>query len=557
MRLVECVPNFSEGRDQKIIDAIAESIRSVEGARLLDVDPGKATNRTVFTLVGPPEVVLVAAFNAIARAAQLIDMRQHQGAHPRMGATDVCPFIPVSGISMQECAELAKRLGQRVADELGIPVYLYAEAAQRPERISLADIRAGEYEALPEKLKDPSFAPDFGKAEFNERSGATVIGARQFLIAYNVNLNTRSQKLAHEIALNIREAGRSRRDEQGQIVRDENGKPLTAPGTLKACRAVGWYIEEYQRAQVSINLIDYKVTSMHQAFDEISRQADKFGLRVTGSEIVGLVPLEPMLEAGRYYLQKQGRSSAVPDKELISMAVQSLGLSDLSAFEPHKKIIEYTIADDSAWLRNQTLSDFLDELSSESPAPGGGSVAALAGGLSAALGSMVANLTYDKKGFESSRPEMTEIGQRCQALKSAFLQAVDDDTRAFNAILEARRLPKSSPADKDIRNKALAQANYEATLVPLNVLKLSVEALELAAAVTEKGNPNSLSDSGVAVWCARTAAEAAYYNVLINLSGLEQLEADDIPKQADQLINKIRSQSDNVTTSIENRLKGT
>src|SRR5579875_3139465 len=520
MRLVECVPNFSEGRNQKVIEAIAEAISGVEGVELLDVDPGKATNRTVVTFVGEPEAALEAAFRAIARAGQLIDMRQHQGAHPRIGATDVCPFVPVSGVTMADCAELARRLGRRVGEELGIPVYLYAEAAASPDRRNLADVRKGEYEALAERMK-AGFKPDFGPGEFNALSGATVIGARQFLIAYNVNLNTRSQKLANEIALAIREAGRAKRDEGGEIVRDERGNKVTVPGTLQACKAVGWYIEEYRRAQVSINLVDYRVTSVHTAFDEVCRQADALGLRVTGSELVGLIPLEPMLDAGRHYLTRQGRSTGVPNDELIDVAVQSLGLAELAPFDPQKKIIEYRVAGQGGRLRNMTLSAFADELSSESPAPGGGSVAALAGSLSASLSSMVANLTHAKKEYAGLKELMEKTAVRAQRLKAELLSAVDADTEAFNRIIAARRLPRDTPENAAARLAAVAEANKKATLVPLNVMRSSVEALELAELMVEKGNPSSLSDAGVAGLMARACAEGAYYNVLINLQGIE------------------------------------
>lgn len=555
MRLVECVPNFSEGRNSKVIDAIADAIKGVEGVELLDIDPGRGTNRTVMTFVGEPQAALEAAFQAISRAAALIDMRQHQGAHPRMGATDVCPFIPVSGVTMQECVELAKQLGKRVGDELGIPVYLYAEAAQVPARASLADIRKGEYEALPEKMKTPDFKPDFGPCKFNSVSGATVIGARPFLIAYNVNLNTRSQKLANEIALNIREAGRSKRDGNGKILRDAEGNPVSEPGTLKACRAVGWYIDEFNRAQVSINLIDFKTTSVHQAFDEVCRQADKLGLRVTGSEIVGLIPLVPMLQAGRHYLSKQGRCTGVSDAELVQIAVQSLGLSDLSPFDPRQKIIEYRVEKEDKLLRNMTVSAFLDELSGESAAPGGGSVAALSGSLSASLSSMVANLTYGKKGFEILSELMDDIATRAQQLKSEFLRLVDEDTQAFNKILEARRLPKDSDANKQLRETAILEANKHATAVPLNVLRKSLTAMELAQLIVEKGNPNSLSDGGVAGLTAAAAAEGAYYNVLINLGGIEDANFKKVVlADADGLVDEARKRADAMRKQVLFRL---
>lgn len=531
MPLVECVPNFSEGRNQKVIDAIAAAICDVEGVSLLDVDPGKATNRTVMTFVGEPNVVVEAAFRAIARAAETIDMRQHKGEHPRMGATDVCPFIPVSDITMEECVVLAKQLGERVGVELGIPVYLYAEAAQAPERRNLADVRKGEYEGLSERMKDPSFKPDFGPSQFNATAGATVIGARPFLIAYNVNLNTRSKKLAGEIALNIREGGRAARDQSGRIIKDENGQTVTVPGTLKACRAVGWYIDEYKRAQVSINLIDYRITPLHAVFDECCRQADKLGLRVTGSELVGLIPLAPMLDAGRHYLEKQGRSAGVPDAELIEVAVQSLGLAELSPFDPQKKIIEYTVQERAKALTQLSVIDFADEVSSETPAPGGGSVAALAGSLSASLSAMVANLTHAKKEFADRQLLMNNLAVQAQKLKARLLSAVDEDTQAFNRIIDARRLPKDNPEAAAHRSQAMRQANEHATAVPLGVLRKAVELAELSGELITQGNPNSVSDAAVASAMAAACAEGAYYNVLINLQGIED---DDFTSQKRQ-----------------------
>jgi len=555
MRLVECVPNFSEGRNPKVLEAIADAIRSVDGVELLDVDPGKATNRTVVTFVGEPEPVCEAAFQAIARAAVLIDMSKHTGAHPRMGATDVCPFVPVSGVTMQDCVELAKQLGKRVGDELGIPVYLYGEAATVAERRNLADVRKGEYEGLAEKMKDPAWRPDFGPPVFNAAAGATVIGARKFLIAYNVNLNTRSQKLANDIALTIREAGRAKRDAAGNIVRDSEGNPLMVAGTLKAAKAVGWYIEEYKRAQVSINLVDYEQSSLHTAFDEVCRQADLLGIRVTGSEIVGLVPLEPMLAAGRHYLSRQGRSSGVPEAELIEVAVQSLGLSELQPFDPKKKVIEYRVAKAEKLLKNMSLCAFADELSSESPAPGGGSVAALSGALSASLTAMVANLTHAKKGFELLKEVMDDLAQRAQRLKDELLGAVDEDTQAFNQILEARRMPKDSDGARVARDRAVAAANERATLVPLKVLSRAREALELAALAIEKGNPSSLSDAGVAGVMARAAAEAAYYNVLTNLSGLDGEDfRRKVKQEADETVESARQAADSLHDLVVSRL---
>ncbi len=551
MQLVECVPNFSEGRNEKVIDAITDAIRAVSGVNLLDVDPGYSTNRTVVTFVGQPDQVVEAAYQAIMRAAQLIDMRKHRGEHPRMGATDVCPFVPVSGVSMAQCVELAQRLGERVGRDLGIPIYLYAEAAQKAERRSLADIRQGEYEALNEKMKDSAFAPDFGPKTFNAASGATVIGARQFLIAYNVNLNTRSKKIANEIAFNIREAGRAKRNAAGEIEKDAAGNTVKVAGTLKEVRAVGWYVDEYQRAQVSINLTNFEVTSLHQAFDEVCRQAESMGVRVTGSEIVGLVPLQPMLAAGRHYLRKQGRSAGVSETEIVECAVQSLGLAELSPFAAREKIIEYRVAPEGKFLRDMTLAQFADELASESPAPGGGSAAALCGSLSAALGAMVANLTFEKKGFEKQKASMEKLAEDAQRLKKSLLETVDADMLAFNKILEARRLPKGSEAEKSLRDEAIVDANIIATSTPLSVLQAVPELLQIAAQVVEHGNQSSLSDGAVAALMATAAAEGAYYNVLINLkdfgvSAKEQEFASVSRAQAETLMEQVRQDGERI-----------
>lgn len=557
MRLVECVPNFSDGRNEKVINAISDAIRSVQGISLLDVDPGWSTNRTVITFVGSPEVIVEGAFQAIKTAQGLIDMRRHKGEHPRMGATDVCPFVPVSGVTMEDCVKLAEQLAERVGKELGIPVYLYAEAARTDDRKSLADIRKGEYEALPEKMKDKSFKPDYGPSEFNAQSGATVIGARQFLIAYNVNLNTRSKKLANDVALTIREAGKAKRDAEGNIVKDKDGVSVKVPGTLKAVRAVGWYVDEYKRAQISINLIDYSICSLHQAFDESERVANEMGLRATGSEIVGLVPLAPMLEAGRHYLRKQGRSTGVSERELVETAVQSLGLAELSPFDIDKKIIEYRVAPQVKELKKLSLSDFVDELASDSVAPGGGSAAALAGSLSAALSAMVGNLTYEKKGFEKSKPILNELAEKGQALKVEFLRDVDNDMNAYNRIIEARRMPKGTPDESKARDLAMHEANMEATLVPLGVLKRCDDACDLVDTAIKKGNPNSLSDAGVAGLMAHAAAEGAYYNVLINLSGFDDKHAEvaaELAKQAHAHIQSVRKKASAAALAVEEHL---
>jgi len=519
LRLVECVPNFSEGRNQATIDAIAHTIEESEGAWLLDVDPGKATNRTVVTFVAEFDRAVDAAFNAIARAAELVDMSTHSGEHARQGATDVCPFVPVAGVTMDECVELAQQLGKRVGEELGIPVYLYEYAATREERRNLANVRTGEYEALPKKLKTKEFAPDFGPAEFNARSGATAVGARKFLIAYNVNLNTRDTKKANDIAMTIREAGRNKRGPDGKFVRDENGEPIKAPGTLKACKAVGWFIDEYERAQISINLTDFDVTPPHVAFDEVEAQAAKKGLRVTGSELVGLIPLEAMLQAGRHYLDKQGSSAGVPEAQVIETAIQSLGLRELGPFDPKERVIEYRIAEDTP-LADLTVRDFVDVTSTDAPAPGGGSVAALMGSLSGALSAMVANLTIGKKGYKEVTEEMKALSVEGQRLKKDMLYALDADTKAFDEVMAAMRLPKSTEAEAEARDDAIEDATKQAIEVPLGVLRQCREAMEPADAVALRGNSNSLSDAGVAALAAWAGGSGAFLNVLINLPGV-------------------------------------
>jgi len=524
LKLVECVPNFSEGRNKAIIDAIANEISDTEDVKLLDVDPGADTNRTVVTFIGSPDGVKEAAFRAIKKASELIDMREHKGAHARMGATDVCPFVPVSGVTMVDCVKIAKEVGQRVANELGIPIYLYEEAASRPERKSLADIRKGEYEGLPEKLKDPEWKPDFGETKFNARSGATVIGAREFLIAYNVNLNTKDRKLAHDIALSIREAGRNKRGPDGKFVRNENGVPIKEPGLLKATRAVGWYIDEYGQAQISINLINYKITPPHIAFDTICEEAEKRGLRVTGSELVGLIPLQAMLDAGRHYLLKQGKSPGVPEEELIEIAIVSMGMRDLTDFDSQKKIIEYQVRELKGPLVKMDLRDFANELSTDSPAPGGGSVAALAGALGSALTSMVANLTIGKKEYQDNWDAMKDVAVEAQRLKNELLRSIDQDTDAFNNLMNAFRLPKKTDAQIAEKERAIKEATKEACLVPLDVMKNSLEVLKLAQVVAERGNENAASDAGVASLMARSAVEGAGLNVKINLPGIKDSE---------------------------------
>ena len=554
-RIVECVPNFSEGRDRDKIDTITKTIESVSGVVLLDVDPGADTNRTVVTFVGDPDAAVEAAFLAIREAARLIDMRKHSGAHPRMGATDVCPFVPVRGLTMDDCAELARRLGRRVGEELGIPVYLYESAASRPERRNLADVRSGEYEGLAKRAGKPEWAPDFGPDTHNEKSGATAVGAREFLIAYNVNLNTRSKPLAHDIALDIRERGRRKRDADGTAVRDENGKFVMVPGKLQECKAVGWYIPEYGAAQISINLTNYHVTPVHAAFDAVVEGAAERGLRVTGSELVGLIPLEAVRRAGIHYLRRQGQPTGVPERELIHAAVRSLGLDDLTPFDPDEKIIEYRLRREGA-LVDRTVADFADELSTDSPAPGGGSVASLMGSLSAALTAMVTNLTIGKKGYEAAWEPLKETGYEAQTLKDAFRDDVDRDTDAFNELFAAMKLKKSTPEEAAARDAAMLEATKKATEIPLGVLERTVRAVELAGEVVEHGNRNSLSDAGVAALAARACAEGAYYNVLINLAGLEDAEwSAGARERASVALERVRTVADGLTERVRRELE--
>ncbi|MFC1849734.1 glutamate formimidoyltransferase [candidate division CSSED10-310 bacterium] len=553
MKLVECVPNFSEGRDSKIINSITSEIEQTEGATLLDVDPGQATNRTVVTFIGTPEGVEEAAFKAIKRAAELIDMQKHQGAHARMGATDVCPFVPVSGITIEECIQIARELAQRVATELGIPIYLYEDAATQPERQNLATIRQGEYEGLPEKLKDPAWQPDFGEPVFNARSGATVIGVREFLIAYNINLNTKITKIARSIGNTIREKGKFKRGPDKKLVRDEDGKKIRVPGLFQHCKATGWFIEEYGQAQVTMNLTNYKVTPPHLVLETVRDLAQDEGVVVTGSELVGLIPESAMLEAGRYYLQKQGASAGVPVEELIKVAVQSMSLDQLSPFDPQQKIIENRVRIDK--LVAMPVRAFTDETSTDSPAPGGGSVSALGAALSAALSAMVANLTFSKKGFKDLQPVMEETAQAAQSLKDEFLQAIDLDTDAFNKVMAAFRLPRKSDEEKAIREKAVQAATCEATLVPFHVLEKIPKLLDLAELVIEQGNPNSLSDAGVANTFARSAAVGVYYNVMINLASISDEEfVQTLAQQAETLKKQIIEKANTLEEKVSQRL---
>ena len=551
-KIVECVPNFSEGRDMKIINAIVEEIKSTKDVYLLDVDPGEATNRTVVTFVGTPEGVKEAAFKAIKKAAELIDMRNHKGAHPRMGATDVCPFVPVKGVTMEECVQIAEEVAKRVGEELGIPVYLYEYASREDYRRNLADIREGEYEALPEKLKDPKWKPDFGPAEWNEhvaRTGATVIGARDFLIAYNINLNTTDKKLAHKVAKVIREKGYKKKM--------PDGTKQQIPGRLKYVKAIGWYIDEYRRAQISINLTNYHETPLWKVFEVAEEEASKIGLRVTGSEIVGLVPLEAILDAGRHFLEKQGKSTAIPERDIVHAAILSLGLDDVAPFDPDEKIIEYRIQKMAS--KNKLVSlplfDFAEELSRDSPAPGGGSVAALSGALGAALASMVANLTYGKKKYAEVWEDMLRIGNKAQNLKYRFLELIDRDTEAFDAFMAAMKLPKKTEEERRLREIEIERATKKAIEVPLETLRLTREIVELSDELADKGNKNAVSDAGVSALSAYSAAYGAYMNVLINLSGISDEEyRNKIRAEADAILKEVKEKSERVVEKVISQL---
>lgn len=522
-QLIECVPNFSEGNDLNIIRQITEAIESVEGVKLLNVDPGKATNRTVVTLVGEPAMVAEAAFRGIKKAAELIDMRRHKGEHPRMGATDVCPFIPVANITMEETAEWSKKLAKRVGEELKIPAYLYEEAQSKKERNNLSVIRAGEYEGFFKKIKLAEWKPDFGPAEFPAKHGATVIGARDFLIAYNVNLNTKSVKRANSIAFDIREAGRIKTDPKtGKKVTDERGVEVRIPGKLKGVKAIGWYIEEYGIAQVSINITKFRETPLHIVFDECVNSAHERGYRVTGSELVGLIPLSAILDAGKYFLTKQRLSAGVSDSELIHIAVKSMGLDELAPFDPQKRIIEYVLDGvGKSPLINMKLNAFADETASESPAPGGGSISAYVGALGISLATMVANLSASKSGWEERWKEFSDWAEKGQKIKNQLLALVDEDTTAFNKIMDGFKLPKTTDEEKKIRKQAIQEATKFAIEVPYKVMQLSFDSMEIIQGMAETGNPNSVSDAGVGALCARTAVMGAFLNVKINSASYE------------------------------------
>ena len=523
-KLIECVPNFSEGRDPNIIGQITAAIAAVDAVSLLDVDPGASTNRTVVTFVGSPAAAVEAAFRGIQKAAELIDMRKQKGAHPRMGATDVCPFIPVSDVSWEEAIECARSLGKRVAGELKIPVYLYEKAATDPSRSNLSIIRAGEYEGFFEKIKQTAWKPDFGPAVFNARSGATVIGARDFLVAYNANLNTRSVRRANSVAFDVRENGRVQTEDgtpAGKKVLDANGEPVRIPGMLKHVKAIGWYVEEYGIAQVSMNLTNIAETPLHAAFDACSEAAIRRGLRVTGSEVVGMLPKKCLLEAGRYFLRKQQWSEGASEEDLIDLAIRSMGLSELKPFEPKEKVIEYRIEAAGKSLVKMNLRQFCNETLSDSPAPGGGSVAALMGALGASLGGMVANLSAGKRGWDDQIAFFSEWAVKGQQLKDELLFLVDEDTAAFNKVMAAFGLPKDSAEEKAARSKAIQKANQYAAEIPLKVMETASRSYELLAAMAERGNPASISDVGVGLLATRACIEGAAMNVRINLSGLK------------------------------------
>ncbi len=558
-KLIECVPNFSEGNDLTIIKQITDEMEKVEGVLLLDVDPGKATNRTVVTIVGEPEPVIEAAFRAIKKASELIDMRKHKGEHPRMGATDVCPLIPVSGISMEETAVYAQKLGKRVGEELQIPVYLYEYAQADKSRNNLSIIRGGEYEGYFDKIKLPEWKPDFGPAVFNERAGGTVIGARDFLIAYNINLNTKSVRLANSVAFDVREAGRVKREGNpitGKVVKDAEGNDVRIPGTLKACKAIGWFIEEYGIAQISMNLTNYKITAVHTAFDEVCKSAAQRGLRVTGSELVGLIPLEAMLSAGKHYLKMQGRSLGVSESELIQIAIKSLGLDELGPFDPQQKIIEYKLKNAAEEkLIGMNLRAFSDETASESPAPGGGSISAYVGSLGVALGTMVANLSAGKRGWEDKISVFSDWAELGQTVKEKLLKAVDEDTRAFNKIMEAFALPKSNETEKAARTEAIESATKYACQVPFSVMQTSFEVLPMLRAMVVEGNQNSITDAGVGVLCVKTAVRGAYFNVLVNAKGLkDEAYAKEIVEKTKDLLKRNHEECDSILALVEQAL---
>lgn len=562
-QIIECVPNFSEGRDMNVIAQITGVIEKVKGVKLLDVDPGEATNRTVVTFVGNPDAVVEAAFLAVQKAGQLIDMRNHHGAHPRMGATDVLPIIPVSNITLEECAAISRTLAERIARELMIPCYCYEAAAFKPERTNLAVCREGEYEALPEKMANPEKAPDFGARPYDEgiaKTGCTVVGARDFLIATNFNLNTTSTRRANAIAFDVREKGRPVREGNpitGKIVKDEQGNPVMKPGTLKATKAIGWYIDEYKIAQVSMNITNINITPLHVAFDEVCRCAQNRGVRVTGTEIVGLIPKRTLIEAGKYFLKKQNRSTGIPEEDIINIAIHSMGLDDLKPFNPREKVIEFLLEDANKQkkLVDLTVDEFAYETSRESPAPGGGTISAYMGALGAALGTMVANLSSHKPGWDDRCPEFSEWADKGQTLMTELLHLVDEDTDAFNRIMSAFGLPKTTEEEKTIRSKAIQDATLYAAQVPLRTMKTSFQAFEICKAMAETGNPNSVSDAGVGALAVRAAVLGAGLNVKINAGSLkDRVMAEQLIDEANQLIAKAKEAEAEIIGIVESKI---
>jgi len=561
-QLIECVPNFSEGNNMNIIKQITDVMEAVPGVKLLDVDPGKATNRTVVTIAGAPEDVVEAAFRGIKKASEIIDMRKHKGEHPRFGATDVCPFVPIAGITMEETVVFAHKLAERVGNELGIPVYCYENAAFTEERRNLANCRAGEYEGLQKKLSDPHWKPDFGPAKFNAHAGATAIGARDFLVAYNINLNTTSTRRANAVAFDIREKGRPKREGNpvtGKIVKDAEGNNVMIPGSLKACKAIGWFIEEYGIAQISINLTNISITPVHVAFEEACIKSGERGLRVTGSEIVGLIPLKAMLDAGKYFLKKQHRSVGVSQDELIKIAIKSLGLDDLKPFNPREKIIEFVLEDKKA-VKTRKLIDmscaaFADETASESPAPGGGSISAYMGALGASLATMVANLSSHKPGWDERWEEFSNWAEKGQKIKDELLALVDEDTNAFNKIMNAFGLPKGNDQEKAIRTQAIQDATRYAIEVPYKTMEKALASFEIIKAMAEVGNPNSVTDAGVGALCARSAVMGAFLNVKINACGLKDKDfvANTIAK-GEEMLKKAIAEEESVLKIVHENI---
>jgi len=560
--LIECVPNFSEGRDSRVIDQIVDAVRSVDGVTVLDVSPGASANRTVVTFVGAPEPVIEAAFRAIKTATELIDMRQHHGTHPRLGATDVCPLVPLSGISMEETAAYAHKLARRVGEELGIPVYCYEAAATRPERKNLANIRAGEYEGLPNKLQDPEWQPDYGPAVFNPRAGATVVGAREFLVAYNVNLNTTSVRRANAVAFDVRERGRVKRRGNpltGEIVRDANGEPVRIPGLLKGVKAIGWYVEEYGICQVSMNLTDLKATPLHVAFETVRERARARGMRVTGSEIIGMVPLAVLRAAGEYYLRQQQRSLGIPERAILHIAIRSLGLEEFGPFDPDERVIEYAVArieGEVPQLPARTLADFIDDVASEAPVPGGGSVAAAVGALGAALGTMVANGSAHKRGWDERWEEFSDWAVRGRRCLEALIALVDQDTQAFQDLMAAYGLPKVTEEEQRARRQAIVRATHRAIEVPLKTMRAALQALDVLAAMAEHGNPNAVSDAGVGALCARTAVQGAYLNVQINAAGLaDDPVAQETLAEGGRLLHDAQTREKKILAMVSQRMR--